>query len=162
MSRMTSFATAGVLALALAMPGAALAQSTLLSDWAVPDMKAALTAAGATVTKDGVLADGAPYVGATTANGLKFVVYGTVCSGTPKRCKGANLSTSFTLDSDAEVDAREKEIDRSAVNVRNGGDKSLEVSRYLIFDEGLTRGNLRTNIEVFIEIAEEIWNGGGS
>ena len=45
--------------------------------------------------------------------------------------------------------------------MRNGGDNSLEVSRYLIFDGGLTRENLKTNIEVFIEVAEDIWNGGG-
>jgi len=92
---------------------------------------------------------------------MKFVVYGTVCSGAPKRCKGANMTASFTLDSDAAVDAREKKIDRSAVGVRNAGDNSLEVSRYLIFDNGVTRGNVQTNIEVFIEVAEDIWNGGG-
>ncbi|MDO9224011.1 MAG: hypothetical protein Q7U20_09920 [Caulobacter sp.] len=156
-----SIVAAGALALAISAPGASFAQSSLLTDWGVADMKAALVAAGATVTKDGVLDDDVPYVAATTANGLKFVVYGTVCTGAPTRCKGANMTTSFTLGSDAEVDAREKEIDRSAVGVRNAGDKSLEVSRYLIFDEGLTRGNLKTNIMVFMDVAEEIWNGGG-
>lgn len=156
-----SFATMSALALALAAPGGAQAQSGLLTDWAPSDMKAAIVAAGATVSKEGVLDGGAPYVSAVTASGMKFAIYGTVCSGTPQRCKGANMSASFTLDSDAAVDARVKEIDRSAVSVRNGGDKSLDVSRYLIFDEGLTRGNLRTNIEVFMEIANDIWNGGG-
>jgi len=156
-----SFAIAGALALVLAAPGAAFAQGDLLNDWAPSDMKAAITAAGAKVTKEGVLDDDVPYVGGESANGMKFVVYGAVCSGAPSRCKGANLSASFTLDSDAEVDAREKAIDRSAVGVRNGGDKSLDVSRYLIFDGGLTRENLKTNIEVFIEVAEDIWNGGG-
>jgi len=154
--------TVSALTLALSLPGAAFAQSGLLTDWGVADMKQAVVAAGATVTKEGALSDGSPYVGATSAGGMKFVIYGTVCSGTTiKRCKGANMSAGFTLDSDAEVDAREKKIDRSAVSVRNGGDNSLDVSRYLIFDEGITRGNLRVNIEVFIEVAEEIWNGGG-
>ncbi len=92
---------------------------------------------------------------------MKFVIYGTVCTGTPARCKGANMSASFTLDSDADVDAREKKIDRSAVGVRNAGDNSLEVSRYMIFDGGISRANLATNIEVFIEVSEDIWNGGG-
>ena len=45
--------------------------------------------------------------------------------------------------------------------MRNGGDNSLEVTRYIIFDEGISRGNLQTNIEVFTAVAEEIWNGGG-
>lgn len=156
-----SLATVSALALALSVPGAAFAQNGLLSDWAPSDMKAALTAAGATVTKEGALDSGAPYIGASTAGGMKFVVYGTVCNGTPKRCNGANLSASFTLGSDTEVDTREKEIDRSAVGVRNAGDNSLEVSRYIIFDNGITRANLATNIEVFIEVAEDIWNGGG-
>lgn len=156
-----SLATVGALTLALALPVGASAQSSVLNDWGLSDMKTALTAAGATVTKEGALDGGAPYVGASSANGMKFLIYGTVCTGTPARCKGANMSATFTLDSDAEVDAREKKIDRSAVGVRNAGDNALEVSRYLIFDEGLTRGNLRTNIEVFIEVAEDIWNGGG-
>lgn len=156
-----SLATVGAMALALTVPGAAFAQSGLLSDWAPSDMKAALVAAGATVTKEGTLDGGAPYIGATSKGGMKFVVYGTVCTGTAKRCKGANLSATFTLASDAEVDAREKKIDRSAVGVRNGGDNSLEVSRYVIFDNGISRGNLEVNIEVFIDVAEEVWNGGG-
>lgn len=156
-----SIVTAGALALALSVPGAATAQSGMLSDWGVADMKQAITAAGATVTKEGALDGGAPYVGATSADGMKFLIYGTVCTGTPMRCKGANMTASFTLGSDAEVDAREKKIDRSAVSVRNAGDNSLEVSRYLIFDDGLSRGNLKVNIAVFIEVAEEIWNGGG-
>lgn len=156
-----SIVTAGALALALSVPGAAAAQSGTLSDWGVADMKQAMVAAGATVTKEGVLDGGAPYIGGTSADGMKFLIYGTVCSGTPMRCKGANMTASFTLDSDAEVDAREKKIDRSAVSVRNAGENSLEVSRYLIFDDGITRGNLKVNIAVFIEVAEEIWNGGG-
>lgn len=156
-----SLAMVSALALALSAPGAAFAQSGLLSDWGPSDMKAAIVAAGSTVTKEGVLDSGSPYVGAQSSNGMKYVIYGTVCSGTPKRCQGANLSASFTLDSDSEVDKREKEIDRSAVSVRNAGDNSLEVSRYIIFDNGISRANLATNIEVFVEVAEEIWNGGG-
>lgn len=156
-----SLATVSALALGLSFPGAAFAQSGLLSDWSPSDMKTALAAAGATVTKEGTLDSGAPYVGAVSTGGMKFVVYGTVCEGTPKRCQGANISASFTLGSDSEVDAREKKIDRSAVGVRNGGDSALEVSRYVIFDGGITRANLATNIEVFIEVAEDIWNGGG-
>lgn len=157
-----SFATMSVLALAIASPVSAFAQSGgLLTDWGPADMKAAIVAAGATVSKEGALGSGAPYVSGVSANGMKFAIYGTVCSGTPQRCKGANMSASFTLDSDAAVDARVKEIDRSAVSVRNGGDKSLDVSRYMIFDNGITRANLATNIEVFVEVAEDIWNGGG-
>ena len=31
----------------------------------------------------------------------------------------------------------------------------------MIFDGGISRANLATNIEVFIEVSEDIWNGGG-
>ncbi|MDP1632240.1 MAG: hypothetical protein Q8L66_12565 [Caulobacter sp.] len=156
-------ALAGALVIAMLAPAAAQAQSGMLSDWGVDDMRQALVAAGAKVTKNGAFTDGSPYLSAETAKGLKFIVYGTVCSGdAAKRCKGANMSASFTLASDAAVDARVKEIDRSAVSVRNGGDKSLSVSRYLIFDDGVARGNLKMNIVVFMNIAEEIWGGGGA
>ncbi|MFZ5669403.1 MAG: hypothetical protein ACOY4K_07900 [Pseudomonadota bacterium] len=154
-----ALAAAGALLFAGALPASSQAQSNLLTDWSVPDMRQALVAAGATVTKETTLKDGAPYLAAQTKDGLKFGVYGTVCSGEPKRCKGANLTATYTYDSDAAVDEREKLIDRSAVGARNAGDNVLEVSRYLIFDEGVTRGNLRVNIEVFMDVATDIWNG---
>ncbi len=151
-------AVIGLLTAALATP--AMAQSGLLKDWGVADAKAALTAAGATVTDSGET-DGALYVTAKAPSGMKFLAYGTVCSGKPLRCKGMNLSAGFTQDSDAEVNRRVKEIDRMAVGVRNGGSNSLDVNRYVIFDDGITAGNLATNVGVFIGIAEDIWNGGG-
>lgn len=149
---------AGGLALALSTPAAA---QSLLTDWAISDVSQAITAAGATVTGSGTAADGALYVNGKTASGMKFLAYGTVCSGTPKRCKGLNLSAGFTQSSDAEVNRRMLEIDRMAVGVRNGGENSLDVNRYLIFDNGITMKNVVTNIEVFISIADDIWNGGG-
>lgn len=149
---------AGSLALALSTPAAA---QSLLNDWAIADVSAAITSAGATVTGSGTANDGSLYVTGKSESGMKFLAYGTVCSGTPKRCKGLNLSSGFTLDSNADVDKRVHEIDRMAVGVRNGGDNSLDVNRYVIFDNGITRANLVTNIEVFLSIADDIWNGGG-
>lgn len=151
-------AIVGVLSAALVTPAAA--QSGLLSDWGLADGKAAITAAGATVTDSGTT-DGALYVSGKTSEGMKFLAYGTVCSGSPLRCKGMNLSAGFTQDTDAEVNRRVREIDRMAVGARNGGDNSLDVNRYVIFDNGISRANLQTNIEVFLNIADDIWNGGG-
>ena len=156
------FAIVGAMAMALALPGAAGAQSNLLRDWGSSDMRQALTAAGAKINSETQLESGAPYFNAETDQGLKFIVYGTVCKGeTVKRCAGANLVADFSYDSDAAVDAREKKIDRAAVGVRNAGGNTLEVSRYVIFDEGITAGNLRENVLVFIEVVHDIWNGGG-
>ena len=156
-----SLAVAGALMMAAAATPAA-AQSTLLKDWAIDDVKQAFANIGVTVTDSGAEESGALYVYGKSAEGMKFLAYGTVCEGTPKRCKGLNLSAGFTLDNNAEVDRRVKEIDRMAVSVRNGGDNSLDVSRYIIFDDGITRKNLEMNISVFIGISEDIWNGGGT
>lgn len=146
------------LAIALSTPAAA---QSLLSDWGVSDVTQAITAAGATVTGSGAEPSGAIYVTGKATSGMKFLAYGTVCSTSTKRCKGLNLSAGFTQSSDAEVNRRMLEIDRMAVGVRNGGENSLDVNRYIIFDNGITKANLQTNIEVFLSIADDIWNGGG-
>lgn len=156
-----SLAVAGALMMAAAATPAA-AQGSLLSDWGIEDAKQAFANIGVTVTDSGTEESGAIYVYGKSAEGMKFLAYGTVCTGTPKRCKGMNLSAGFTLDSNAEVDRRVKEIDRMAIGARNGGDNSLDINRYIIFDDGITRKNLEMNISVFIGISEDIWNGGGT
>ncbi|MES2034036.1 MAG: hypothetical protein V4466_07665 [Pseudomonadota bacterium] len=152
------------MALALACAGSAGAQP-YLPDWGVADMKTAITASGSTVVREDIVDEGAPYVAAKTPGGLKFTVTGRVCdypagakSG-PKRCRGGFVQTRFTLASDAAVDAAVKKWapEYAAVSVSNGGNGDLLVSRYLIFDHGLHRDNLKLNISVFTGIAEDIW-----
>lgn len=158
-----TLAASGVAAVALSLAGGAQAQS-YLTDWGVADMRQAVVASGATVTREDVSSD--PYIAAKTAGGLKFTVSGRVCDFAtgattgPKRCKGAFLQTSFTLDSDAAVDAGVKKWgpEYAAVSVTNAGDKGLLLSRYLIFDKGIHRENLVVNIEVFTGVAEKIWD----
>ena len=158
---MKTLAVAGAFMMAAAATPAA-AQGNLLNDWGIDDVKQAFANLGVTVTDSGTEESGALYVYGKSAEGMKFLAYGTVCTGTPKRCKGLNLSAGFTKDSNAEVDRRVKEIDRMAVSARNGGDNSLDINRYVIFDDGITRKNLEMNISVFIGISEDIWNGGGT
>lgn len=140
----------------------ATAQSALLTSWAFDDIKQAFGNVGATVTDSGVDNSGSIYVYGKTNKGLKFVAYGAVCSGKPKRCKGLNLTNSFNFNNNAEVDARVKTIDRMAISVRDGGNKSLVVYRYIIFDGGITRKNLEMNISVFLNLAQDVWNGSGA
>lgn len=157
-----TMAACGALAVMLSSASAAHAQS-YLSDWGIADMRQAVVAAGSTVTREDVTGD--LYIAAKTADGLKFTVSGRVCefaagaSNGPKRCKGASLQTSFTLESDAQVDADVKKWspDYAAVSLTNAGENSMLVSRYLIFDHGVHRENLRLNIEVFTGIAGNIW-----
>jgi len=153
-----SMLAGGALAVAVSFSGAAQAQS-YIPDWSIADMRQAVVASGATVTREDNSKD--PYIAATTAAGLKFTISGRVCDGADgaKRCKGALLQTSFTMDSDAEVDAAVKEWGQqfAAVAVSNDGSNGLLLSRYLIFDYGVHRDNLRLNIQVFTGIAEDMW-----
>jgi hypothetical protein len=156
---MKSMAAAGALAIAVSFAGAAQAQS-YISDWGIADMRQAVIAAGATVTREDNSKD--PYVAATAASGLKFTITGRVCEGADgaKRCKGALFQTSFTMDSDSEVDVAVKKWapKYAAVAVSNDGSKGMLLSRYMIFDYGLHRDNLRLNIQVFTGVAEKIWD----
>jgi hypothetical protein len=156
---MKSIAAAGALAIAVSFAGAAQAQS-YISDWGIADMRQAVIAAGATVTREDNSKD--PYVAATAASGLKFTITGRVCEGADgaKRCKGALFQTSFTMDSDSEVDVAVKKWapQYAAVAVSNDGSKGMLLSRYMIFDYGLHRDNLRLNIQVFTGVAEKIWD----
>lgn len=156
---MKSMAAAGALAIAVSFSGAAQAQS-YISDWGIADMRQAVIAAGATITREDNTKD--PYVAATAASGLKFTITGRVCEGADgaKRCKGALFQTSFTMDSDSEVDVAVKKWapKYAAVAVSNDGAKGMLLSRYMIFDYGLHRDNLRLNIQVFTGVAEQIWD----
>ncbi|ATQ41858.1 hypothetical protein [Caulobacter mirabilis] len=162
-STSTGLAIAG--ALAVIQGAAAQPTSPYLSAWGVEDMKAAVTGSGAAVTRADVTAEGDPYIAAKSPSGVKFTVTGRLCDFAagvrtgPKRCRGAVLTTRFSLASDAAVDAAVKKWAReyAAVSVSNGGDNNVLVMRYLIFDHGLHRDNLKVNISVFTGVAEEIW-----
>lgn len=136
------------------------AQAANLSDWATADMRKALTEEKITISEDGMSEDD-PYLDAVSEAGLKFTVYGTACKGegAARRCQGAQLSTSFTMKSNEEVAAKVKELDYAAVSIFPDQDEpSLRVTRYIIFDHGIDPENLKTNIRVFLNIAEEIWD----
>lgn len=154
-----SMLAGGALAVALAFAGAAQAQS-YLPDWGIADMRQAVIASGATVTREDNTKD--PYIAAKTAQGLKFTITGRVCEGADgsKRCKGALLQASFTMNSESEVAAAVKkwEPQYAAVAFSDEGSKSMLLSRYLIFDFGIHRDNLRLNLQVFTNIAEKIWD----
>lgn len=150
---------AGAAAAALSFAGTAQAQN-YLPDWGIADMRAAVIASGAKINREDNGED--PYIAAETAAGLKFTIEGRVCEGAKgaKRCKGAFLQSSFTLDSDAEVDKAVKEWGPkfAAISCTNDGEKGLLVSRYLIFDYGIHKENLELNVGVFTGIAEQIWD----
>jgi hypothetical protein len=139
---------------------AAAASPTYLSDWAPEDMKSILADLDAKVTSEGKTDEGEPYIDAESSAGLKFTIYGAACDvGPSKRCRGAELSTTYTLDSDEAVAKKVKSLDYVAVTIMDEGDKTLNVHRYLIFDYGISRENVKLNLQVFLSIAEDIWDG---
>lgn len=150
---------ATTLALTFGVGQAQAAPTTYLTDWAPEDMKSILAEVDAKVIDEGKTAKGAPYINAETKEGLKFVVFGTACDvGPTKRCRGAEFSSDFTLDSDEAVAAKVKSLDYVAVTIMDDGDKTLNVHRYVIFDYGIARENLKLNLTVFLDIADTIWN----
>ena len=151
-----SILTGGALAIAVSFTGAAQAQS-YIADWGIADMRQAVVAAGATVTRADNTKD--PYIAAKTPKGLEFTITGNGCKGADgsKRCTGALLLTRFPMVSEAEVDvAVKKWAPYAAIAVSNDGSKGMLVTRYLIFDYGVHRDNLRVNLQTFIVRAEKI------
>lgn len=139
--------------------------SPYLPSWGADDMKAAIAGSGSSVLRTDVTAEGDPYIAAKSPSGVRYTVTGRLCDFAtaaktgPKRCRGAVLMTRFTLASDEAVDAAVKKWarDYAAVSIGNGGDNNVLVMRYVIFDHGLHRDNLKVNISVFTGVAEEIW-----
>jgi hypothetical protein len=151
---------AAAVAAFIGLVAAAPAHAANLSDWGLADMRKVLTEEEITISDDGLSEDD-PYIDAVSEEGLKFTIYGTACKGegAARRCQGAQLSTSFTMDSNEAVAAKVKALDYAAVSIFADQDEpSLRVTRYIIFDHGIDPENLKTNIRVFLNIAEEIWD----
>lgn len=146
--------------LALSTASAAVAQEQprtgLLTDWGLEDVRSLITERGETVTDSGV-ENGHLFIAGRTAAGMNFVAYGVGCSGAPARCKGLNLTTGYKLASGAEVDRALKQINLVAVGARNGGDNALDLNRYVVLDGGISRANLKMNIDVFFKLTGEVW-----
>lgn len=166
MSKGLSISTGAAIAMALSTAAAAQpSPSPYLPSWGAEEMKAAINGSGSSVTRTDVTADGDPYIAAKSPSGVKYTVTGRLCDFAnpaktgPKRCRGAVLMTRFSLANDAAVDAAVKKWAReyAAVSISNGGDNNVLVMRYVIFDHGLHRDNLKVNISVFTGVAEEIW-----
>ena len=155
---MKRFALAAVLA-AAGLGAPAFAQTSVLKDFSWADMRTALEGAKATVKEESVTDGGTRYLSAKDADGLNFNVYGHECDTkeTSQRCRGAELSASFTLKSNADVPKALAGIDYAAVADDEDGDGKIKMVRYLIFDDGITPGNLKVNLDVFLNISNDVW-----
>ncbi len=146
----------GILLLTAAPASAQTAGS--LSQWTVADMTVALRAVGATINNTSTDDAGNPMIEATAANGLRFTVFGMACdrnTGARRACKGAEFSAIYNMRTVAAANAALEEIDYAAVSYFRDG-TNIRVTRYVIFDYGISKENLNVNLRVFINIAKEI------
>jgi len=136
----------------------AFAQS-LMKDFSWSEMRAELATAGATITKEDVASD-QRYLAGKDDTGLVFAVYGFQCDTTEisQRCTGADFVSSFTLADPADINDILDMIDYASLSDYKGDDERLKISRYVIFDGGITRENLQVNIEVFLRLSNDVWD----
>jgi hypothetical protein len=153
-----------IAAFALASFGALLSApasaQSMMKDFSFAEMRTALAGLNVTVTKeeqDG--ADGARYLTAKDKGGLVFFIYGQQCTDkTPtQRCRGAEIFATFDFDDADDIPDALEEIDYVAVDDDANDEDGVRMTRYLIFDEGITPGNLRVNLEVFLSITNKVW-----
>src|SRR5262249_25242090 len=104
--------------------------------------------------------DGIHYLQGKTESGLIFAAYGMECDSkeATQRCTGAEFIASFTLADKTKIDQALDLIDFAAGNDYKGTDGNLKLSRYVLFDNGITAANLKVNIEVFLNLANQAWD----
>lgn len=134
---------------ALCMTTAANAQddpvpTRLYISWDEAVMRQALELVGLEVLNEGV--QNGEIVMSAGAGNVRIGVRGTVCEGEPLTCRGAQLFSFFNPDIAADADAALG--DTLTVNHDILDDGRLLVSRYVIFDNGITVGNLASNISL--------------
>ncbi|HEY7799595.1 MAG TPA: hypothetical protein VIA80_12565 [Hyphomonadaceae bacterium] len=144
---------------ALALAGAPAFGQTVMLNFSFPELRQQLTDLKSTVTKEGDTDEKIHYLEARTEAGLVYAIYGAECDAeTTQRCRGAEMVASFTLaDKDDAGEALDL-IDYAAVADYEGPDGNVKLSRYVIFDHGITPANFKTNIEVFLSLAQKVWD----
>jgi hypothetical protein len=140
---------------ALAAPAHA---QVLMKNYNFDEMRLAVQEVGSEVQREDADDEGQRFLQAKTKSGLLYAVEGRACDSKEpsQRCLGLNLSSSFLLKPGADtmkvLDLASYEALKSSVE--NG---ELKLSRYVIFDFGITPANLKTNINVFLNIADKVW-----
>ena len=144
----------------LALAGAPAFGQTVMLNFSFPELRQHLTDLKSTVTKEDDTTDKIHYLQGKTESGLVYAVYGMECDSgdATLRCRGAEMIASFTLADTSKADTALAMVDYAAVADYKGTDGNLKLSRYVIFDHGITPANFKTNIEVFLNIADDVWD----
>jgi hypothetical protein len=145
---------------ALALAGAPAFGQTVMLNFSFPEMRQQMTDLKSTVTKEAETGEKVRYLEGKAESGLVYAVYGFECDSQEpsQRCRGAEMIASFTLERKDDVDEAMDLIDYAAVADYKGSDGNLKLSRYVIFDNGITPANLKVNLEVFLNISNKVWD----
>lgn len=151
-----AIASAAVSLALLASP--AQAQDVVMKALDFGALKAVSSELGYTLADEGVDEDGDYYLEVQSESGLMFYLYGAGCAENDlaKDCLGLNMIASFTLTDEADVHEVMDSISYAFMKIYRSGD-DIKASRYLIFDGGITRENMKENLSVFVQIADAVW-----
>lgn len=148
------FAAAACVGLVGGPIATAQSNDTLVKRLTLDDMKALITERSDTVERTGEN-NGKPYVAAKTETGFTYFMLGNACK--PETgCQGVEMLSVFARSPNVSLDELNTiNTSFAAVSVSLRNDQFL-TSRYLIFDEGMTRGNIKVNLDVFLQVAGKV------
>lgn len=152
---------AGLFALAFACMGApALAQGgdKLMTKLEFEELRAIVGELDFDVLDEGIDEDGDYYFEVESDTGLIFYLYGASCDDDDpaEGCMGLNAVGTFTLGGDEDTNAVMNGISYAFMKVYRSGDE-VKIARYVIFDGGIMRENVKQNVRIFAEIGDLIW-----
>ncbi|HYE44659.1 MAG TPA: hypothetical protein VEA44_02685 [Caulobacter sp.] len=145
-----------LLAAALTLAPMAAQAQPLVSSWTAAEMKALAGGMGLTVAQVDKLDNGDPFLIVQAGGGTNFAIYGAACSGAgPVRCRGVSLIAYVAYDTPAKAKAAKARLAYPAVSITQDDARTLEITRYVVLDEGVHRKNLEANIRLFVAILQE-------
>jgi len=144
----------------LALTGAPAFGQTVMLNFSFPELKQQMIDLKSTIKKEAETDDKIRFIEAETEDGLIYAIYGLECDSKEptQRCRGAEMVASFDLERDGDIGEALDMIDYAAVADYKGADNRLKLSRYVIFDDGITPANFKVNITVFTNIANDVWD----
>jgi hypothetical protein len=112
------------------------------------------------IVESSVSSSGKPFMTVEAGDELSFRVMGESCvgEGAAQVCQGVQLSTQFAEAGDVDFDAVMATANRTLRPAKVFRiDSGLAYERYLIMDGGISRENLKTNISVYVEVLEVLF-----
>jgi hypothetical protein len=157
--KITTLLALAAMSLSAALASAPASAQIAMKDFSWIEMRAELKQKNVEITGDGVSGK-ARYVSGKAESGMVFAVYGYECDTEElsQRCRGADFISSFTLKDASKGNDVLAMIDFAAVGDYVADDGRVKISRYMIFDGGVSEENLLTNIDVFISLSNQVWD----